>query len=70
METREMLEEQVQRARKRSDQALALETEIIKYKQQMNDMALVSFIQSLLRGPYYEVYALFRKFRIKKIETL
>lgn len=38
--SREMLEEQLQRSRKRSDQVMVLETEIIKYKQKLNDMAL------------------------------
>lgn len=37
---REMLEEQLQRSRKRSEHAMGLETEIIKYKQKLNDMAL------------------------------
>lgn len=37
---REMLEEQLQRSRKRSEQVMSLESEIIKYKQKMNDMAL------------------------------
>lgn len=37
---REMLEEQLQRSRKRSDHAMQLETEIMKYKQRLNDMAL------------------------------
>uniref|UniRef100_A0A1B0DCV8 Girdin n=1 Tax=Phlebotomus papatasi TaxID=29031 RepID=A0A1B0DCV8_PHLPP len=37
---REMLEEQLQRARKRSDHAMVLESEIIKYQQKLNDMAL------------------------------
>ncbi|XP_059621753.1 girdin [Phlebotomus argentipes] len=40
LETKEMLEEQLQRARKRSDHALVLESEIIKYQQKLNDMAL------------------------------
>lgn len=35
-----MLEEQLQRSRKRSDHALALESEILKYKQKLNDMTL------------------------------
>lgn len=42
-ETIEMLEEQLSRARKRSEQALSLETEIIKYKQRVNDLVLVRF---------------------------
>lgn len=37
---REMLEEQLQRSRKRSDHAMQLETDIMKYKQRLNDMAL------------------------------
>jgi chromosome segregation ATPase len=40
METKEMLEDQLVRARKRSDHAMVLETEIIKYKQKLNDMTL------------------------------
>lgn len=35
-----MLEEQLVRSRKRSEHAMALESEIIKYKQKLNDMAL------------------------------
>lgn len=35
-----MLEEQLQRSRKRGDHAMVLETEIIKYKQKLNDMSL------------------------------
>lgn len=35
-----MLEEQLIRSRKRSEQSLILESEIIKYKQKLNDMAL------------------------------
>lgn len=37
---REMLEEQLQRSRKRSEHVITLESEIIKYKQKLNDMAL------------------------------
>lgn len=37
---REMLEEQLQRWRKRSEHVMTLESEIIKYKQKLNDMAL------------------------------
>lgn len=37
---REMLEEQLQRWRKRSEHVMSLESEIIKYKQKLNDMAL------------------------------
>ncbi|KAI4487161.1 PREDICTED: girdin isoform X1 [Polistes canadensis] len=40
LETREMLEGQVDKLQKRSDKVLQLETEIIKYKQALNDMAL------------------------------
>lgn len=41
METREMLEEQLSSSRNRADKVLELESEIIKYKQLLNDMALV-----------------------------
>ncbi|XP_055377094.1 girdin isoform X2 [Condylostylus longicornis] len=40
METKEMLEDQLQRSRKRSEHVMSLESEIIKYKQKLNDMAL------------------------------
>ncbi|ETN58992.1 hook protein [Anopheles darlingi] len=40
LETKEMLEEQLQRSRKRSDQVMTLEAEIIKFKQMLNDMSL------------------------------
>ncbi|XP_011496229.1 PREDICTED: protein Daple [Ceratosolen solmsi marchali] len=40
METREMLEEQLNSARKRSEKVLELESQIIKYEQLLNDMAL------------------------------
>lgn len=40
LETKEMLEEQLARSRKRSEQSMTLESEIIKYKQKLNDMAL------------------------------
>lgn len=40
LETKEMLEEQLIRSRKRSDQVMVLETEIIKFKQMLNDMSL------------------------------
>ncbi|KAL0118170.1 hypothetical protein PUN28_009084 [Cardiocondyla obscurior] len=40
METREMLEEQLSSSRNRADKVLELESEIIKYKQLLNDMAL------------------------------
>lgn len=35
-----MLEEQLAQSRKRFEQSMALESEIIKYKQKLNDMAL------------------------------
>lgn len=35
-----MLEEQLQRSRKRAEHSMVLETEIIKYKQKLNDMSL------------------------------
>lgn len=35
-----MLEDQLVRSRKRSEHVMELESEIIKYKQKMNDMAL------------------------------
>lgn len=40
METREMLEEQLASSRRRADKVLELETEILKYKQLLNDEAL------------------------------
>ncbi|XP_015585133.1 girdin [Cephus cinctus] len=40
METREMLEEQLSSSRRRADKVLELESEIIKYKQLLNDVAL------------------------------
>ncbi|XP_012226030.1 girdin [Linepithema humile] len=40
METREMLEEQLSSSRSRADKVLELESEIIKHKQLLNDMAL------------------------------
>lgn len=36
-----MFEEQLNSSRKRADKVLELEAEIIKYKQHINDMALV-----------------------------
>ncbi|KAG4067431.1 hypothetical protein HA402_009668 [Bradysia odoriphaga] len=39
LETKEMLEEQLQRSRKRSEHVMDLESEIMKYKQKLNDMA-------------------------------
>lgn len=41
METREMLEEQLQSSRKRSEHVLDLENELIKCKKQINEMSLV-----------------------------
>lgn len=35
-----MLEEQLQRSRKRSEHVMTLESEIIKYKQKLNDLTL------------------------------
>lgn len=57
METREMLEEQLDSLRKRADKVLELESEIIKYKQLLNDMALVTIL------PFYNHFenALFNK---------
>lgn len=40
IETREMLESQLSRARQRSDQLLLLEEDILNYKQKINDIAL------------------------------
>lgn len=40
-ETREMLEEQLARARKRGDHLLELEASILQYKQTINDLVLV-----------------------------
>lgn len=42
METRDALEEQLQRARKRADQCLTLEAAMIKLKREANDIALAS----------------------------
>lgn len=47
METREMLEEQLSSSRNRADKVLELESEIIKYKQLLNDMALVRTLEIL-----------------------
>lgn len=47
METREMLEEQLSSSRNRADKVLDLESEIIKYKQLLNDMALVRISETL-----------------------
>lgn len=41
METRDALEEQLQRARKRAEQCLNLEAAMIKLKREANDIALV-----------------------------
>lgn len=41
-ETREMLEEQLARARKRGDHMVQLESTLLQYKQTINDLALVS----------------------------
>nr|CAD7574564.1 unnamed protein product [Timema californicum] len=40
LETKDMLEEQLQRARKRGDHVLELESELLKYKQQVNELAI------------------------------
>lgn len=40
LETKEMLEEQLVQSRKRGEQVMSLESEIIKYKQKLNDLAL------------------------------
>lgn len=40
LETKEMLEEQLVHSRKRGEQVMALESEILKYKQKLNDLAL------------------------------
>lgn len=40
LETKEMLEDQLIHARKRGDQVITLESEILKYKQKLNDIAL------------------------------
>nr|CAD7404869.1 unnamed protein product [Timema cristinae] len=40
LETKEMLEEQLLRARKRGDHVLELESELLKYKQQVNELAI------------------------------
>lgn len=42
METRDAIEEQLQRARKRAEQCLTLEAAMIKLKREANDIALVS----------------------------
>lgn len=44
LETREMLEEQLQQARRRADKGMDLQHEIMKMKQRENDVALVSII--------------------------
>lgn len=40
LETKEMLEEQLVHSRKRGEQMMSLESEILKYKQKLNDIAL------------------------------
>lgn len=40
LETKEMLEDQLTHALKRADQVITLESEILKYKQKLNDVAL------------------------------
>ena len=40
LETKEMLEDQLTHALKRADQVITLESEILKYKQKLNDIAL------------------------------
>lgn len=40
IETREMLEDQLNSSRRRADKVLELESEILKFKQLVNDMAL------------------------------
>lgn len=40
LETKEMLEEQLIHSRKRAEQVMSLESEIIKYKQKLNDLAM------------------------------
>lgn len=44
METRDALEEQLQRARKRAEQCLSLEAAMIKLKREANDIALVNIL--------------------------
>lgn len=44
LETREMLEEQLQQARRRADKGMDLQHEIMKMKQRENDVALVSIL--------------------------
>lgn len=41
IETREMLESQLTRARQRADRMLELESELLNYKQKVNDLTLV-----------------------------
>jgi len=43
METQEMLEGQLERARKRGDRVMDLEADILKLRQQTNELSLVSF---------------------------
>lgn len=59
-----MLEEQLSLSRNRTDKVLELESEIIKYKQLLNDMALVrNLLQKVLQ--YYK-----SKKRILRIEYI
>lgn len=44
LETREMLEAQIARARQRGDHALELEAELLSLKQNLNELSLVSII--------------------------
>lgn len=43
-----MLEDQLNSSRNRADKVLELESEIIKYKQLLNDMVLVSISEMLI----------------------
>lgn len=49
METRDALEEQLQRARKRAEQCLSLEAAMIKLKRESNDIALVSYYYMIIK---------------------
>lgn len=51
-----MLEEQLSSSRSRADKVLELESEIIKYKQLLNDMALVGILKCI---NYYCIYVQF-----------
>lgn len=46
MDTRDALEEQLQRARKRAEQCLSLEAAMIKLKREANDIALVRYLMT------------------------